>query len=80
MKDNKHESVEKCLNYHLKKFFDLHNNDVEPHNLYHKIMTEVERVLITETMNYSDNVQAKAAKILGINRSTLSKKLKVMKK
>lgn len=80
MSEQKHDSIKKCLHYHLKKYFELHSSSSEPSNLYHQIISEVEKVLITETMDYCDDVQAKATKILGINRGTLSKKLKEMGK
>jgi len=45
-------------------------------NLYDKIVSNVERQLITQVMESCDNVQTKAAARLGINRNTLHKKLK----
>ncbi|MBP7190436.1 MAG: hypothetical protein KA998_04275 [Rickettsiaceae bacterium] len=73
--ENMHSSIRECLQCHLKKFFDMHNESEPSSGLYDRIMEEVERELITMTMGYSGNVQAKASKILGINRNTLRKKI-----
>ena len=74
--DSKHDSIGQCIHFHLKKFFDMHQNGNEPSNLHQKIINEVEKALIIETMKYTKNIKAKTTKILGINRNTLSKKIK----
>ena len=45
-------------------------------DLYKFVMKEVERPLLREVMKYSKSNQTEASKILGINRTTLRKKLK----
>ncbi|MBN2216081.1 MAG: sigma-54-dependent Fis family transcriptional regulator [Pirellulales bacterium] len=47
-----------------------------PENLHTRIVNRVERELITQVMNRCENVQIKAAAMLGMNRNTLHKKLK----
>lgn len=51
-------------------------NSTEQDNLFTKIVTRIEKELISQIMAECDNVQIKAAKRLGINRNTLHKKLK----
>ncbi len=50
---------------------------IENSNLYETIIQEVEKALFCLVLNEAGNNQLKAAKILGINRNTLSKKLKI---
>lgn len=57
---------------------DFYFKDMEDHlpeNLYQLVMSEVERPLLETVMRHAQGNQTKAAEILGINRSTLRKKL-----
>ena len=45
-------------------------------DVYDLVLSEVEPPLLIQTMKYANNNQSKAAKILGINRTTLRTKLK----
>ena len=45
-------------------------------DLYHQVIGEVEESLIRLTLEEVANKQTKAARILGINRNTLRKKIK----
>ena len=47
-----------------------------PIDVYELVLSEVEPPLLIQTMKYANNNQSKAAKILGINRTTLRTKLK----
>ena len=64
------------LEDHLDNFFAMHEGDSPESGLYDRVVSEVERVLIKKTIDHSDNIQSRAAKILGINRNTLRKKIK----
>jgi two-component system nitrogen regulation response regulator GlnG len=47
----------------------------EPRGLYQKLVTEIERPLIEQAMRRAQGNQVRAARILGLNRNTLRKKL-----
>ncbi len=53
----------------------LENNITEPHDLYQKLIAELERPLIEMTLRRARGNQVHAARILGLNRNTLRKKL-----
>jgi len=59
----------------LKRYFkDL--NGEEPANLHGMVMAEVEKPLLEAVMERAESNQTRAARMLGINRNTLRKKLK----
>ena len=53
----------------------LENDSSEPHDLHQKLITELERPLIEMTLKRARGNQVHAARILGLNRNTLRKKL-----
>ena len=46
-----------------------------PCDVYSLVLAEMEKPLLEVVMEYSENNQSRASKILGINRNTLRKKL-----
>ncbi len=68
-------SLGQSIKNHLHRFFEMHGTTEPTSGLYGEIINEVEKALILETLQYSGNVQSKAARILGINRNTLRKKI-----
>lgn len=61
---------------HLEIYFNRHEDGIIPPGLYERIINEVERSMISETLKYTDGNQFKTAKILNISRNTLRKKIK----
>jgi Fis family transcriptional regulator, factor for inversion stimulation protein len=59
----------------LETYF-AHLDGQTPSNLYNLFMVEVEIPLIKYVLQYVGNNQCKAARMLGISRSTLRKKMK----
>lgn len=53
----------------------LDKNGAKPGNLYHVVLSEMERPLLEATMKHTGQNQSRAAKILGLNRGTFRKKL-----
>jgi Fis family transcriptional regulator len=52
-----------------------HLNGHESTGLYQLVLTEVEKPLLETALKHADFNQSKAAKVLGLSRSTLRKKL-----
>jgi len=62
----------------LKRYFtDLKGHD--PSDLYEMVLGEIEQPLLSTLMEYTRGNQSRAASILGLNRSTLRKKLRKYK-
>ncbi|MDR2681539.1 MAG: Fis family transcriptional regulator [Holosporaceae bacterium] len=59
----------------LEKYFDSHKDDVVPPGLYNRVIGEVERIMFEVTLKHVKGNRLQAAKILGINRNTLRKKM-----
>ena len=66
------DEVRKALN----RYFNQLDQKNTPINVYQHVLNEVEPPLLRSVMQFSNNNQSKAAKILGINRTTLRTKLK----
>lgn len=62
------------VNASLEHYF-AHLDGEQPTNLYGLVLEEMETALIRSVMNYTENNQSHAAKMLGISRNTLRKKL-----
>ncbi|MDA8363143.1 MAG: DNA-binding transcriptional regulator Fis [Gammaproteobacteria bacterium] len=65
-----------CVRNALERYF----NDLDgekPGSLYALVISEIERPLLEAVMHHAQSNQCKAARMLGINRNTLRKKLKL---
>ena len=60
---------------HLARYFAVFGQDIPPEGLYERVLAEVERPLLRLALAAVKGNQLKAAKLLGINRNTLRKKL-----
>ena len=58
------------------RYFNQLDQKNTPIDVYQLVLNEVEPSLLRSVMQFSNNNQSKAAKILGINRTTLRTKLK----
>lgn len=61
---------------YLKNYFDFHKDILPVNGLYSALMVEIERPLIRETLRRLNGNQVQVAKLLGINRNTLRRKIK----
>ena len=69
------DEVRKAMN----RYFNQLDQKNTPINVYNLVLTEVEPPLLISVMKFCNNNQSKAARILGINRTTLRTKLKKYK-
>lgn len=60
----------------LERYFD-DLDGAAPGDLYHLVLSEMERPLLTSVMRHTRGNQSQASVLLGINRGTLRKKLKI---
>ena len=71
-----HRTLKESTETALKEYFKTLNGNA-PNGLYKLVINEVELPLIEAVMAFTNKNQSQAADILGINRSTLRKKLKL---
>lgn len=64
-----------AVEHHLMAYFAEFGSSLPPDGLYDRILEDVERPLLVATMSAVRGNQLRAAKLLGINRNTLRKKL-----
>ncbi len=70
--------IASCVKSSMERYFhDLNGTKVS--DVYEMVLHEVERPLLEIVMKHAKSNQCKAAEILGINRNTLRKKLKLHK-
>jgi len=70
MDQNLQDKIETLLDNYFK---DLDGEN--PNDVYDMVLHSVEKPLLIYIMNYAQGNQTRAAKILGLNRNTLRKKL-----
>ncbi len=70
------EGLDSTIEHHLKNYFSAHGESLPPSGLYDRILREIERPLISLTLQATRGNQIKAAEVLGLNRNTLRKKIK----
>jgi two-component system nitrogen regulation response regulator GlnG len=67
-------SVEK----HLRHYFEAHEKQMPSSGLYDLVLQEVERPLLKIVLSECRGNQLKASALLGLNRNTLRKKLRLL--
>ena len=60
----------------MKRYFAQLDQKNMPIDVYQLVLNEVETPLLDAVMKFANNNQSKAARILGMNRTTLRTKLK----
>ncbi|MFO1189031.1 MAG: nitrogen regulation protein NR(I) [Alphaproteobacteria bacterium] len=69
-------SLESAVEHHLRRYFAAHKNGLPAPGLHERIISEVERPLISLSLAATRGNQIKAADLLGLNRNTLRKKIR----
>jgi two-component system, NtrC family, nitrogen regulation response regulator GlnG len=69
------ESLGLAMEQYLTQYFASFGSDLPPDGLHHRLSETVERPLLRTTMIAARGNQIRAAKLLGINRNTLRKRL-----
>ena len=70
------ESLGDAVERHLRTYFAAHERDLPAAGLHGRIVREVERPLIELSLAATGGNQIRAAKMLGLNRNTLHKKIR----
>ncbi len=70
------EGLSHSMESHLQTYFSAHGEGLPSPGLYERVLKEVERPLITLTLQATRGNQIKAADVLGLNRNTLRKKIR----
>ena len=63
------------VEHHLARYFAAFDDELPPDGLHDRVLAEVERPLLTLALAACRGNQIRAARLLGINRNTLRKKL-----
>ena len=74
--ESREESLGAAAERHLRTYFAAHDNDLPAAGLYGRVVREIERPLIELSLAATGGNQIKAAKLLGLNRNTLRKKIR----
>ena len=70
------DSLGAAVERHLARYFAAHEDGLPPEGLHERIVSEVERPLIAMCLAATHGNQIRAAKLLGLNRNTLRKKIR----
>ncbi len=65
-----------ALEQHLCRYFAAHGDELPPNGLYDRILREMERPLLSIALAATRGNQVQPAKLLGLNRNTLRKKIR----
>ena len=76
--NQKNNQLYACIEKSVAKYLaDLNGESTT--GIYQMVLTEIEKPLLVAILKHTDNNQSKAAKALGISRTTLKKKLQLYK-
>jgi two-component system nitrogen regulation response regulator GlnG len=73
--ENNSSGISEAVEMHVLNYFTSQSGTLPLGGLYDKILEEVERPLIANTLAFTRGNQLKSAELLGLNRNTLRKKI-----
>ena len=73
------ESIRDFIEKNIKEYLHSCGSSLPETGLYDIVIEEVERAIISTSLEYTNGVQAKAAILLGISRNTLRHKMVSLK-
>lgn len=71
------QNIRAATEYFVNRYFDDYADGLPPEGVYQRFLEEFEYPLISNTLAACNGNQIKAAKILGLNRNTLRKKIQM---
>ena len=74
--EDKEKGLSQTVENLLSTYFSAHADGLPAAGLYQRVLREVERPLITLTLQATQGNQIRAAEVLGLNRNTLRKKIR----
>ena len=63
---------------HLRSYFAAHEDNLPASGLYDRVLAEIERPLLAIALAECRGNQLRAAELLGLNRNTLRKKIRLL--
>ena len=75
-KESKSNGISEAVEIRVLNYFSTNKGTMPSGNLYNQILKEVEGPLIAHTLAFTRGNQLKSAKLLGLNRNTLRKKIR----
>jgi two-component system, NtrC family, nitrogen regulation response regulator GlnG len=70
------ESLGDAVERHIAKYFAAHPGSLPPSGIYERVLREIERPLISLSLEATNGNQIRTAELLGLNRNTLRKKIR----
>lgn len=72
----KSDSLRDSVTEQLEQYYERWQGDEDPFGVLRMLMREIEPAVITATLKYTKGNKSRAARILGLNRSSLDSKLR----
>ena len=79
LESNEDRGLAAAVKRHLQVYFSAHDDGMPSEGLYDLILREVEKPLIELSLVATRGNQIRAARLLGVNRNTLRKKIQRLK-